>query len=86
MKNYARCVNNVHILENRQDVTYATYSRLEADFLCMKKLLEMSDKWKYLINLCGQDFPIKSNTELIDDLKSRNGSRDGFELALSTIS
>ena len=79
LKDYARCVPNVHILEDRQDVTYAAYSRLEADFLCMKKLLAMGDKWKYLINLCGQDFPIQSNKELVEDLKLRNGSRDGFE-------
>ena len=74
MKKYASCLSNIHVLENRQDVTYATFSRLEADFLCMKKLLEINNAWKYLINLCGQDFPIKSNREIVRELKLRNGT------------
>ena len=36
----------------------------------MKELLKRSEKWDYLINLCGQDFPIKSNKEIVAELKS----------------
>ena len=49
-------------------------SRLEADFRCMQTLMEMNQKWDFLINLCGQDFPIKSNLEIAAELKSLKGS------------
>ncbi|XP_064164029.1 beta-1,3-galactosyl-O-glycosyl-glycoprotein beta-1,6-N-acetylglucosaminyltransferase 4-like isoform X2 [Anguilla rostrata] len=31
-------------------------------------------KWKYVINLCGQDFPLKSNYELVAELKKLQGA------------
>ena len=40
----------------------------------MRALLEKDKKWNYLINLCGQDFPIKSNLEIAAELKSLKGS------------
>ena len=49
-------------------------SRLEADFMCMKALMEKDKKWNFLINLCGQDFPIKSNSEIAAELKLLKGS------------
>ena len=70
MKKYANCVENVFVLDDRVDITYAAYSRLQADYRCMKELLKRSDKWDFLINLCGQDFPIKSNQEIVAELKT----------------
>ncbi|GAB5566964.1 beta-1 [Prionailurus iriomotensis] len=32
------------------------------------------ETWKYVINLCGQDFPLKSNFELVSELKKLNGA------------
>ncbi|XP_042190678.1 beta-1,3-galactosyl-O-glycosyl-glycoprotein beta-1,6-N-acetylglucosaminyltransferase 4 isoform X2 [Callorhinchus milii] len=33
-----------------------------------------SIQWKYIINLCGQDFPLRSNYELVSELKMLNGA------------
>ena len=42
----SKCFDNVFLVENRTDVVYAHYSRLEADFKCMKLLLDRNKQWK----------------------------------------
>ncbi|KAK1892551.1 Beta-13-galactosyl-O-glycosyl-glycoprotein beta-16-N-acetylglucosaminyltransferase 4 [Dissostichus eleginoides] len=72
--NLARCVPNVFIASKLESVQYAHISRLNADLNCLSDLLKSEVKWKYVINLCGQDFPLKSNYELVMELKQLNGS------------
>jgi len=67
---YASCFDNVFLIQDRVSVTYAHYTRLLADLKCMEALLERNNQWKYLINLCGQDFPIKTNYQMVKTLKS----------------
>ncbi|XP_034027142.1 beta-1,3-galactosyl-O-glycosyl-glycoprotein beta-1,6-N-acetylglucosaminyltransferase 4-like [Thalassophryne amazonica] len=74
MKNLARCIPNVFIASKLESVEYAHITRLKADLNCMADLLKSQVKWKYIINLCGQDFPLKSNYELVTELKQLNGS------------
>ena len=42
----------------------------------MKDLVGSNVKWKYLINLASQAFPMKTNEELVQILKIFNGSND----------
>ena len=42
----------------------------------MKDLVGRNAKWKYLINLASQAFPMKTNEELVQILKVFNGSND----------
>ncbi|TKS84945.1 Beta-1,3-galactosyl-O-glycosyl-glycoprotein beta-1,6-N-acetylglucosaminyltransferase 4 [Collichthys lucidus] len=74
MEGLARCLPNVFIASKRESVVYASISRLKADLNCMSDLLGSEVKWKYIINLCGQDFPLKSNIELVSELKKLNGA------------
>ncbi|KAG7236773.1 hypothetical protein INR49_000236 [Caranx melampygus] len=74
MKNLAHCTPNVFIASKLESVEYAHISRLNADLNCLSDLLRSEVKWKYAINLCGQDFPLKSNYELVMELKQLNGS------------
>ena len=67
LKKYTRCFDNIYLVENRTDVIYADYSRLEADLKCMELL--MDKKWNYLINLCGMDFPLKTNFQMVNYLR-----------------
>jgi len=67
------CLKNVFVLRNNIEVTWGTFSVLEPDILCMKALLKYP-KWKYFINLTGQEFPLKTNWELVQILKALNGS------------
>ncbi|XP_063309864.1 beta-1,3-galactosyl-O-glycosyl-glycoprotein beta-1,6-N-acetylglucosaminyltransferase 4 [Pelobates fuscus] len=71
--NLASCFPNVFIASKLETVTYAHISRLQADLNCLSDLLNSTIKWNYVINLCGQDMPLKSNFELVSELKKLNG-------------
>ncbi|XP_038621692.1 beta-1,3-galactosyl-O-glycosyl-glycoprotein beta-1,6-N-acetylglucosaminyltransferase 4 [Tachyglossus aculeatus] len=74
MDNLAKCFANVFIASKLERVEYAHISRLQADLNCLSDLMKSSVPWKYVINLCGQDFPLKSNFELVSELKKLQGA------------
>ncbi|XP_042361202.1 beta-1,3-galactosyl-O-glycosyl-glycoprotein beta-1,6-N-acetylglucosaminyltransferase 7 [Plectropomus leopardus] len=65
------CFKNTFLSSRSETVTYAGFSRLKADLNCMKDLAKSKVGWKKVINLCGQDFPIKSNLELVRYMQSK---------------
>lgn len=65
------CLENTFLSSRSERVTYGGFTRLQADLNCMKDLVESDVKWKKVVNLCGQDFPIKSNLELVQYLQSK---------------
>ncbi|KAM4687781.1 N-acetyllactosaminide beta-1,6-N-acetylglucosaminyl-transferase-like isoform 2-T2 [Discoglossus pictus] len=67
------CFPNVFLASKMEPVVYAGISRLQADLNCMKDLVRSEVQWKYVINTCGQDFPLKTNKEIIQYLKKFNG-------------
>lgn len=60
---------------------YASFTRLEADLRCLNDLKPYS--YKYVVNFCGQDYPLKTNLELIRDLKALNGRAETYSVDLS---
>ncbi|XP_013406220.1 beta-1,3-galactosyl-O-glycosyl-glycoprotein beta-1,6-N-acetylglucosaminyltransferase 3 [Lingula anatina] len=76
VRQISNCFENVFIASKRIDVQWGQYSVLEADLICMEELLKKSRKWKYFINLTGQEFPLKTNLELVKILKTYNGAND----------
>ncbi|XP_062905331.1 beta-1,3-galactosyl-O-glycosyl-glycoprotein beta-1,6-N-acetylglucosaminyltransferase 4-like [Mobula hypostoma] len=74
MHNLARCLPNVFIATKIELVYYTHISRLQADLNCLSDLLNSSVQWRYVINLCGQDLPLRSNIELVSELKKLNGA------------
>ncbi|XP_026108283.1 beta-1,3-galactosyl-O-glycosyl-glycoprotein beta-1,6-N-acetylglucosaminyltransferase 4-like [Carassius auratus] len=74
MMNLEKCFPNVFVASKIESVQYAHITRLNADLNCLSDLLSSEVKWKYVINLCGQDFPLKSNYELVTELKKLNGA------------
>ncbi|CAI2737220.1 unnamed protein product [Dicrocoelium dendriticum] len=46
----------------------------DADLLCSRILLDRCSQWKYWINLTGQEFPLRTNWELVRALTILNGS------------
>ncbi|XP_067824233.1 beta-1,3-galactosyl-O-glycosyl-glycoprotein beta-1,6-N-acetylglucosaminyltransferase-like [Heptranchias perlo] len=75
VRNIAFCFPNVFIAGRLENVVYSSWSRVQADLNCMEELLARHLTWKYFINLCGMDFPIKTNSEIVhqlQDLKGRN--------------
>ncbi|XP_075684389.1 beta-1,3-galactosyl-O-glycosyl-glycoprotein beta-1,6-N-acetylglucosaminyltransferase [Rhinoderma darwinii] len=73
VKGIVSCFENIFIASQLENVVYASWSRVQADLNCMKDLHHADAHWKYLINLCGMDFPIKSNREMVQMLQALNG-------------
>lgn len=67
------CLPNVFLATKLERVVYASWSRVQADLNCMSDLLDSKVKWKYLLNTCGADFPIKTNREMVQTLKTLKG-------------
>ncbi|XP_061640311.1 beta-1,3-galactosyl-O-glycosyl-glycoprotein beta-1,6-N-acetylglucosaminyltransferase 7 isoform X2 [Phyllopteryx taeniolatus] len=65
------CFKNVFLSRRSEIVTYAGFSRLKADLNCMTDLAASEVGWRKVVNLCGQDFPLKSNLELVRYLQSK---------------
>ncbi|XP_052322775.1 beta-1,3-galactosyl-O-glycosyl-glycoprotein beta-1,6-N-acetylglucosaminyltransferase 3-like [Oncorhynchus keta] len=67
------CLPNVFVASKMESVIYASWSRVQADLNCMEDLLKSPVQWRYLLNTCGTDFPIKTNAEMVQALKLLNG-------------
>lgn len=73
VKAIVSCLPNVFIATRLEKVVYASWSRVQADLNCMKDLLNSHVQWRYMLNTCGTDFPIKTNAEMVRILKGLNG-------------
>ncbi|XP_060791637.1 beta-1,3-galactosyl-O-glycosyl-glycoprotein beta-1,6-N-acetylglucosaminyltransferase 4 isoform X1 [Neoarius graeffei] len=73
MHGLTRCLPNVFVASRLETVQYGGISRLRADLNCLSDLLNSHIRWRYVINLCGQDFPLRSNAEIVSDLKALKG-------------
>lgn len=73
VRDLVNCFPNAFLALKMEPVVYAGISRLQADLNCMKDLLKSKVQWKYVINVCGQDFPLKTNKEIIEHLKKFKG-------------
>ncbi|XP_069481376.1 beta-1,3-galactosyl-O-glycosyl-glycoprotein beta-1,6-N-acetylglucosaminyltransferase 3-like [Ambystoma mexicanum] len=73
VRSIVSCFENVFVASKLERVVYATWSRVQADLNCMEDLLKSGVQWRYLINTCGTDFPIKTNAEIVRTLKVLDG-------------
>lgn len=71
VQSLVNCFENVFISSERETVADAGFTRLQADINCMKDLVRSKFQWNYVINLCGQDFPLKTNKEIIHYIRSK---------------
>ncbi|NXX88959.1 GCNT3 acetylglucosaminyltransferase, partial [Centropus bengalensis] len=69
----AACFPNVFVASHLEEVVYASWSRLQADLNCMQDLVKSPVPWRYVLNTCGTDFPIKTNAEMVRALKVLHG-------------
>ncbi len=76
VKAIVSCFPNVFIASRLESVVYASWSRVQADLNCMKDLLYSHIQWRYLLNTCGTDFPIKTNREMVQALKTLKGKNN----------
>ncbi|KAL4221385.1 hypothetical protein ACF0H5_019643 [Mactra antiquata] len=73
LQRVANCLDNVYIADKSINVTWGEFSVLEAELICMELLLQHK-RWKYYINLTGQEFPLKTNKEIVSILQSLDGA------------
>ncbi|XP_054762927.2 N-acetyllactosaminide beta-1,6-N-acetylglucosaminyl-transferase-like [Lytechinus pictus] len=76
IRGMASCFDNVFIPSRVEDVQYAGFTRLQADVNCMSDLLQHKVQWRYVINLCAQDFPLKTNLEVVRQLEAYKDKND----------
>eukprot|EP00075_Anas_platyrhynchos_P007315 XP_021126185.2 N-acetyllactosaminide beta-1,6-N-acetylglucosaminyl-transferase isoform X1 [Anas platyrhynchos] len=67
------CFPNAFLASHTERVVYGGASRLRADLHCMRDLLASTVPWRYVLNVCGQDFPLKTNREIVRQLKGFRG-------------
>jgi len=72
----ASCFTNVFIAPRVVDVYWGTFTVLESELICMETLLAFSKKWQYFINLTGQEFPLKTNWDIVKILKVFRGANN----------
>lgn len=70
------CFSNVFIAPRTVNVYWGTYSVLEPELICMETLLSYNRKWRYFINLTGQEFPLKTNWDIVMILKVFRGANN----------
>ncbi|CAL1543891.1 unnamed protein product [Lymnaea stagnalis] len=70
------CLPNVFVASKLEDIVYAGFSRLMADVDCMEDLVRHPVRWKYVINMPGEQFPLRTNLELVRTFKLFNGSNN----------
>ena len=75
VRKLAACFDNVIVPNHTARVVWSQFSVLEAEIICIQQLIKRSG-WKYFINLTGQDFPLKTNLEIVRVLKAFNGSNN----------
>ncbi|CAL8102133.1 unnamed protein product [Calicophoron daubneyi] len=68
--------DNVFVVPENASLTviWGRMSTLDADIACSQVLLGQNNRWKYWINLTGQEFPLRTNWELVQALKAMNGT------------
>ncbi|CAG5135388.1 unnamed protein product [Candidula unifasciata] len=76
VRSVTKCLPNVFVASKLENIVYAGFSRLMADIDCMKDLLQHPVQWKYVINMPGTQFPLRTNLEMVKILKIFNGGND----------
>lgn len=74
--NIGKCLKNVIVVEDREYMIHASHSHVISDIKCMQAVMKSKISWKYYINLSGQEFPLKTNLEMIAILYLFQGTND----------
>lgn len=75
------CFFNVFLVSKLVRVVYVFWFRVQVDLNCMEDLFRSLVLWKYFLNICGIDFFIKINVEMVLVFKMLNG-KNSMELEI----
>ena len=70
----SKCLDNVFLPTKLEKVYYQHHTIMDSQLNCYGDLLTFPpDRWKYVINLCGRELPLKTNREIVKSLKTLKG-------------
>jgi hypothetical protein len=72
IRSFLRPYANSDVLEGKKAL-WGGYSLVDAELRGMERLLQMGGNWTHFINLSGQDFPLKSQTQIMAYLAANKG-------------
>ena len=75
-KTVSTCMQNIIVIDERVNVVYSSFRQIQAEFKCTDAVRKSETKWKYYINLTGQEFMLKTNMEIVKVLQLLNGTND----------
>ena len=74
-KKVSQCVDNVFVASKLFNITYAYHTLMDAELSCMEDLLNYPEsRWRFAINICGTELPLKTNREMVRALKALKGT------------
>ncbi|GFR64277.1 beta-1,3-galactosyl-O-glycosyl-glycoprotein beta-1,6-N-acetylglucosaminyltransferase [Elysia marginata] len=65
VKQITSCFNNVFTTRQSIPVYWGERSVLDQEMICIRELWKHKVKWRWFINLTGEEFPLKTNLELV---------------------
>ncbi|XP_077980194.1 N-acetyllactosaminide beta-1,6-N-acetylglucosaminyl-transferase-like [Glandiceps talaboti] len=68
-----KCFDNVFVPSRLATVTWGSIEVVRAELNCLSDLEKRNPNWKYYLNLSGQEFPLKTNLEIVQILKEFQG-------------
>ncbi|CAO2577500.1 Beta-1,3-galactosyl-O-glycosyl-glycoprotein beta-1,6-N-acetylglucosaminyltransferase 7 [Lemmus lemmus] len=71
VQSFVNCFENVFISSKTQQAAHDGPKRLQAEINCMRDLVHSTFDWHYVMNLYGQEFPIKTNKEIINYIRTK---------------
>lgn len=70
------CFSNVEVIRDRVSVVYSSAAHVWAELKCMAAALASHVTWRYYINLTGEEFPLRTNLEMVRILTMFRGAND----------
>ena len=71
----SQCLDNVLVSSHLSRVYWGHHSLMDAQLNCAEDLVQYPlTRWKYVINICGFELPLRTNREIVQVLKTLNGS------------
>ena len=71
----SQCLDNVLVSSHLSRVYWGHHSLMDAQLRCARNLMRYPPtRWKYIINICGFELPLRTNREIVQALKVLNGS------------
>jgi len=79
----SKCLDKIFVASKLEKVYYAHHTISDAQLNCMQDLMGFNPlRWRYTINFCGRELPLKANREIVQSLMRLNGysAIDSFDV------